>query len=276
MKCLLLHSLYRSGKKGKLFLVMSKKRKKQFERFDLYNVKAIIQSNQTYLDEIQEHITALRDVDLQRLLSEKIKLTKEEALHLVTMKVGLHATIVLKQALQHVPTNLSRVTNSSSMRHFYVLKIFKALVCDAMVASMKEDDLRLLCVFLESYCPEFLATEPLKTATDTNVWNLTQSEGVNFNKFLTPPVSNCLHCNKQLSMHNDQSKATLFTSKGPIPCSKVSLECRDCSFQYGVLNYSNKEGTYFYPEELATHSVIEVSNVTYIDSKLYNWIPSRR
>ena len=141
---------------------MSEKRKKQSERFDLNNVKAIIQSNQTYLlDKIREHITAFRDVDLQRLLSEKIKL--------VTMKVGLHATIVLKQALQHVPTNLSRVTNGSSMQHCYVLKIFKALVCDATVASMKEDDLRLLCVFLESYCPEFLATEPLKTATDTNV-----------------------------------------------------------------------------------------------------------
>ena len=255
---------------------MSKKRKKQSERFDLDNVRAVVRSNQTCLDKIREHIMALCDVDLQHLLSEKAKLTEEEALDLAVLKVGVHGITVLKQVLQHVPSNLSRVTKGSSMRYCYVLKIFKALVRDATAHSMKEDDFRLLCDFLESYCEEFLATEPSKIATDTNVWNLTQSERVNFNKFLTPPISNCLRCNKQLSMHNDPSKATLFTSEGPIPCSKVSLECRDCSFRYGVLNYSDEEGTHFYPEQLPTHGMVEVSNVTYIDGTLYNWIPSLR
>jgi hypothetical protein len=76
-------------------------------------------------------------------------------------------------------------------------------------------------------------------------------------------------------MHNDPSKATLFTSEGPIPCSKISLECRDCSIKYGVANYSEEKGTHFYPEELEVDE-IEVSNVTYIDRKLYRWIPSLR
>ena len=103
---------------------MSKKRKKQSERFDLDNVRAVVRSNQTCLDKIREHIMALRDVDLQHLLSEKAKLT-EEALDLVVLKVGVHGITVLKQALQHVPSNLSRVTKGSSMRYCYVLKILK-------------------------------------------------------------------------------------------------------------------------------------------------------
>ena len=259
-----------------------KKRKKPSEIFDLDNIVAGLRSNVSFVEKIQEHITALRDVNLEHVLAEKVKLTEEDALTLAAMKIGHHGIIVLREALQHVPANLTRCTKGSSMRFSYVLKIFNALALNRnginstqSTALSKEDDVRLMCVFLESYCPEFLSMKASTTATNTNVWDLSKREQINFNKFLTPPISNCLRCHKQLSMHNDPSKATLFTSEGPIPCSKISLECRDCSIKYGVANYSEERGTHFYPEELEVDE-IEVSNVTYIDRKLYRWIPSLR
>ena len=104
---------------------------------------------------------------------------------------------------------------------------------------------------------------------------ITQEETIPFSKFLTPPVSNCLQCDKSLSMHNDLSRANLLTHEGPIMCAKISLECKDCSIEYGIANFSDELGAHFYPQEFVIN-VVEVSNVTYIDMKLYNWIPSLR
>ena len=217
---------------------------------------------------------ALRDINLQCMLTEKVKLTEEEALVLASFQAGgIQGLCILKEALQHVPENITQVENGTSMRFTFVCKIFHALASDRGIAStLKEQQIELLCTFLESYCPDFL-TSPKPTTAHQSIWSLTQDEGIYFNKFLTPPVTNCLDCDKLLTMHNTPSKATLFTLKGPVPCSKVTLECRDCSARYGIAKFTrnNDSGSHFYPPELAVEQVIEISNVTYIDLELYGW-----
>jgi hypothetical protein len=47
--------------------------------FDLDRILATVKSNESNIDNIREHMKALRDVDLQCILTEKVKLTKEEA-----------------------------------------------------------------------------------------------------------------------------------------------------------------------------------------------------
>ena len=90
---------------------------------------------------------------------------------------------------------------------------------------------------------------------------------------LTPPVTSCIRCEKLLSMKNYPASAKLFTTNGPIPCSKITLECRSCSCTYGVYSYADERGTHLYSQEIKVDT-IEISNVTYIDFNLYKWFPA--
>ena len=127
---------------------------------------------------------------------------------------------------------------------------------------------------IESYCPTFLA----KYDHRVDLRALTEKENMPFNKFLTPPVRTCLRCQKLLTMRNYPANVILFTTEGPIPCSKITLECRSCSCVYKVCNFNDDLGNHLYPArtDCSPIEIIEVSNVTYIDRKSYNCFPSLR
>jgi hypothetical protein len=253
-----------------------KKRKSNSEMFDFDTIVSTVKSNASNVQNIRAHMKALRDVDLHRMLMEKVKLT-EEALLLASCRVGAEGLIFLKEALKHVPENITCVENGTSMRFTFVCKIFCASASNRGIAlTLKDEEIELLCSFLELYRSEFLKV-PTLTTTRQSIWNLTQGEGTYFNRFLTPPVTTCLDCEKLLTTHNKPSKATLFTREGPVPCTKIILECRDCSVRYGIAKFfrSGDMGSHFYPNKFPI-DVIEVSNVTYINRKLYDWIPSLR
>ncbi len=185
-----------------------KKRKSNSEMFDFYTIVSTVKSNASNVQNIRDHMKALRDVDLHRMLMEKVKLTEEEALLLASCRVGAEGLIFLKQALKHVPENITRVENGTSMRFTFVCKIFRASASNCGIAStLKDKEIELLCSFLESYCSDFLKV-PTLTTMRQSIWNLEQGEGTYFNKFLTPPVTTCLDCEKLLTTHNKPSKAT--------------------------------------------------------------------
>ena len=48
--------------------------------FDLDRIISTVKSNELDVQNICEHVKALRDVDLHRMLKEKVKLTEEQAL----------------------------------------------------------------------------------------------------------------------------------------------------------------------------------------------------
>lgn len=99
-----------------------------------------------------------------------------------------------------------------------------------------------------------------------DLWAVTEKEKHNmpFNKFLTPPVRTCLRCQKFLTMRNYPANVKLFTTEGPIPCSKITLECRSCSCVYRVCNFNEDLGDHLYPTGIdrSPIEIIEVSNVT--------------
>ncbi len=68
----------------------------------------------------------------------------------------------------------------------------------------------------------------------------------------------------------------MFTLDGSIPCTKVTWNA-DFAHVYGVCKYSDESGSHFYPKsDEYDVELIEVSNVTYFDVKLYKWFPSLR
>ncbi len=174
-------------------------------------------------------------------------LMEDEALQLLAAKLSIEGLLNLRNAVQHVPKNIPRVVNGVSLRSTFMFTTYVK--------------------FVETYCPIFLSEKK----DGDNLWKLTQTKDLPYNKFLTPPVATCFQCQKDLTLRNNPSKAKLFTLDGPIPCTKITLECRPCSHVYGICNYSDKSGSHYYPKSdvLFNIDVIEVSNVTYFDVKLY-------
>ena len=89
---------------------------------------------------------------------------------------------------------------------------------------------------METYCAVFLD----ETECDDHLWELTKSEEIIYNRFLSPLVSICILRNKAFTIRNNPSKAKLFTLDGPVPCTKITLDCRGCAHVYGVCNYTDK------------------------------------
>ena len=85
----------------------------------------------------------------------------------------------------------------------------------------------------------------------------------------------CLCCERDVSMHNPPSKAKVSTLEGPIPATKITLECRSCKTSYGIARYTHDGGSHYYPKAISM-DLIEVSNTTYISGQLYKWLPSLR
>ena len=134
---------------------------------------------------------------------------------------------------------------------------------------MSIDELSLYIKFMETYCAVFLD----ETESDDHLWELTKTEEVVYNKFLSPPVSICILCDKALTIRNNPSKAKLFTLNGPVPCTKIMLECRGSAHVYGVCNYTDKSGTRFYQHDVG---IIGISDVSYMDAGIYKWLPALR
>lgn len=248
------------------------KKKRTSGMFDFDNMLSKFEEEKRNLNTVRERLKAVNEVDLVRLMSDACVLMEDEALQLLAAKLSIEGLLNLRNAVQHVPKNIPRVVNGVSLRSTFMFTTFKSLPSQHMgIKNMSMEDFQTYVKFVETYCPIFLSE---KKECD-NLWKLTQAQDLPYNKFLTPPVARCVQCQKDLTVRNNPSKAKLFTLDGPIPCTKITLECRCCAYVYGICNYSDESGSHFYPSAYNIE-LIEVSNVTYFDVKLYKWFPSLR
>ena len=248
-----------------------KRKKSSF--LDYETIKAITVTNRNYVNEVREKIASLKGVDFERLMAMTgvFDLNEDEALQLLASKLSVTGVNSLRKAIRHVPKNITRVLSDGPLRLNLIHKIFtpENIKSDERCSSVSIDELSLYIKFMETYCAVFLD----ETESDDHLWELTKTEEVIYNKFLSPPVSICSLCDKALTIRNNPSKAKLFTLNGPVPCTKITLECRGCAHVYGVCNYTDKSGTRFYQHDVG---IIEISDVSYMDAGIYKWFPALR
>jgi hypothetical protein len=242
---------------------MSKK-KRRGALFDFDAVKARVQSKNECSRRIRECVENLVGIDLNDIVSSGCSITENEALQLISSKLTFQGLCNLRKALQIVPSNITRVDKSGMSLHSTLTwEAFKSLCVVTNVQCLPTmENFMLYITVMERYCHSFLSLN------DSTAQRRCQT-------FLSPPLSECLRCEKKLAMHNNPSTATRFTLDGPVVCSKITLECRSCSICYGICNFTDSSGTRYYPPHLCSN-VVEVSNVTYFDLNLYRWIPSLR
>jgi hypothetical protein len=242
---------------------MSKK-KRVGGLFDIDNIrKRIIEENEC-VSRVREQIDALGKFDIASILSKGLSLTEAEILQLLSAKLTFQGVCNMRKAIQHVPSNITRITAGKSLRAHLIWETFNELCASTNCEPSPKpsvDELFNYTQILERWCSSFLSVQDLTTHIE--------------DKYISPPLSSCTKCDKTLTMHNLPSKATLFTLDGPILCAKVTLECKNCHIQFGVCNYTDEIGTHLYPADKNV-VLVEVSNVTYFDINLYRWIPSLR
>ena len=220
------------------------KKKRTSGMFDFENMQSKFQEERRNLNAVCERLRAVNEIDLARLMSDACALMEDEALQLLASKLSFKGLLDLRDAIQHVPNNIPCIVNGISLRLSFIFKIFKSLLSQHS-DNMSMADFQMYVTFIETYSPAFVSAKKPSVA---HLSKLTQKEDLPFNNFIAPPVARCFQCEKDLTIRNNPSKAKLFTLDGPIPCTKVTLECRCCSYVYGVCNYSEKSGSHFYPK----------------------------
>ena len=147
-------------------------------------------------------MNALKEVDLCRLMSNASKLTEDEALQLLASKLSIEGLYNLRRAISHVPDNITRVVNGTSMRSTFIYNIFQSFT-SLSSENMTVDDLSMYIQFAETYCSSFLTVKE----NDNHLWKLTETEELSFLKFLTPPVSLCMRQEAFCTQQSFQSKS---------------------------------------------------------------------
>ena len=111
---------------------------------------------------------------------------KIEILNIIAFKLTVQGLNNMRKALQHVPANITRIVDGTSMRHELVLGIFKSISGEPNNA-ISMDDLMLFANILEKNCPTFMSQKGDFPSNELK-------------KYLSPPVSTCINCDKKLSI----------------------------------------------------------------------------
>lgn len=195
-------------------------------------------------------------------------LGEEEVVYILSCKITMKGLTLMK-AIKHVPAPYNKVGHKDfgSLRLYVIHKLMSQ-----SGVTLSKTDLEVYVQLVETHCSSMVTAETDRHFNES-LWNLTEEEDFYFNSFMCCPVEECLSCGSSISLSNKPSKATVFTLDGPMPSTKLVLRCRECDITYGIGSYKDRAGEHLYDKSLGV-KVIEVSNVTYIDQVLYEWIPS--
>ena len=250
------------------------KRRRAGRGESLFSQQAVVSrlaSKSTEVNNIK--IIANREAALQLEISDISKgiqgLGEEEVVFILSCKLTLKGLMTLIKAIKHVPAPYNQVGHKDfgSLRLYVIHKLM-----EKTGLALVKTDLEVYVQLVETYCGSLVAAETDRHFNES-LWSLTEEEDFYFNSFMCCPVKECLSCGLSLSLSNKPSKATVFTLDGPTPSTKLVLRCRECDMAYGIRSYKDRAGEHLYDKSLGV-KVIEVSNVTYIDQVLYEWIPS--
>ena len=189
-------------------------------------------------------------------------------LGLLAIMFGFDTITWIIAALQHVPQAYAR---RKKLRSTIITEIVNSLCPTRTLLAHQVDE---IIRFIEESVPDIRLNG--SHVFEKALQCLSENRELNYGAFIAPTVKECLTCSSLLSVPNPPSKCMLFTVAGPKAGSKITLRCQNCKVSYGrgMLSHSNTTYSY-YPEDITVKDdLVEVSNVVYMEKRLYNWIPA--
>ncbi len=224
--------------------------------------------------ELFNSINSLKSNLCVKKVSELLRLRRKEndidAASLLALMFSFDTVSWVMAAIQHVPRVFSRRKNSRAKIIFEITNSF----CQEKHLSLSVVHEIVKCV--EVFVPELNVLETQRTRFKDALASLNGKVGINYDGFIAPPVENCTLCGTALTAPNALSSCTLFTMDGPKPCTKLSPRCQGCKVSYGrSMTHHSSGNAFYYPKEIIKKdNLVEVTNVVYMEKKLYKWIPS--
>ena len=211
-------------------------------------------------------------------LAEAIKLKERkidfDPAAVIALMFGYETITWIMTAICHVPKAFERGKN---MRSAIILEIVDLLCPDKKFTALSLNE---IVSFIEEFvpnCSTLLVPELTRSRKfEEALRQLTKKGGLQYGAFISSPVTECSSCGSLLCAPNPPSSCTLYTCRGPKPATKLTLRCQGCKISYGMSMTTQKSGvSSYYPQNVTVSSeFIEVTNVVYMEKKLYRWIPS--
>ena len=193
-----------------------------------------------------------------------------DAASLLALMFGFDTVSWVMAAMQHVPRVFSRRKNSRAKIIFDIVNS----LCQEKQLTLPVVDEMVKCI--EEFVPELNVLKTQRVRFEEALAGLTGKDEINYGGFIAPPVEDCTLCGTALTAPNPLSSCTLYTVDGPKPCTKLSLRCQGCKLSYGrSMTHCSSGNASYYPEEIIRKdNLVEITNVVYMEKKLYRWIPS--
>ena len=221
-----------------------------------------------------ESIKSLKSNLTIKKISELLRLRRREndidAASLLALMFGFDTVMWVMAAIQHVPRVFFRRKNS---RARIIFDIANSLCQEKHLSLSVIDE---IVKFIEEFVPELNVLETQRTRFEDALASLNGKDGIGYGSFIAPPVEDCALCGTARTAPNALSSCILYTVDGPKPCTKLSLRCQGCKVSYGRSMRSHSSGNAsYYPKDVTKKdTLVEVTNVVYMEKKLYRWIPS--
>ena len=145
------------------------KKRKTAPLLDYLAIKASTTAKRGYINEVREKISALNNVDFERLLSMSgiCNVSEDEVLQLLASKLSVDGLNNLRNALRHVPKNITRIVDGIPLRTSLIHKLFTTMT--ATKAHMSIEELSKCIQFMETFCTVFVdQTNSDEIKTDQN------------------------------------------------------------------------------------------------------------
>ena len=218
-------------------------------------------------EDLNAALLRLQAIDVSSVVERNLSLDENQALLLLASTLTFSGVVTLKMALNHVPSSYNSIPRGTNVPLRFVLV---SDIVRKRGLELSPSEVQKYAGILERCCQSFSSSA---LGIDDALWDLTGEGNTRYNRFIAPPVQYCLTCDTGLTVYNPSSNAIVFEVTGPLPATKITLECRNCNTKYGICYFSNERGKHLYPEEFQSH-LVEASTVTYMDKNLYKWIPS--
>ncbi|CAB3985836.1 Hypothetical predicted protein [Paramuricea clavata] len=207
---------------------------------------------------------------VSELLRLRCKENDIDAASLLSLMFGFDMVSWVMATIQHVPRVFSRRKNSCAK---IIFEIANKLCQEKHLSLPVVDE---MVKYIEEFVPELNVLETQQTRFEDALSSLNGKDGVNYGGFIAPPVEDCMLRGTVLTSPNALSSCTLYTVNGPKPCTNLSLRCQGCKVSYGrsMTHYSSGNASYYPKEIIRKDNLVEVTNVVYMEKKLYRWIPS--
>lgn len=191
---------------------------------------------------------------------------------MLALMFGFNTIMWILFSIRHVPKVFSRYKNT---RFTIISRIVKYLCPESSLTDVVVEE---IVDTLEKFAPNMPFTGTYSNDFDDALKAVTKAGEFNVSGLLAPSVDDCLECGGRLCALNPPSNGIyLYTTNGTKAVTKIILRCSSCiKISYGYAMRSDGDGvSRYYSEDIMTrNTVLEVTNVAYIEKAIYVWLTS--